>query len=403
MNSRIPIAIIGAGPYGLSLAAHLRARGVDFRIFGRPMEFWLKHMPTGMALKSDGFASNIYDADGRFTLKRFCAERDIAYADIGMPVLLSTFSAYGLAFKEALVANLEEKMVTALRRQPNGFALTLDDGEVVSAQQVVVAAGITQFSHIPSSLIGLPSQFITHSSQHHDLRRFKGKHVAVIGGGSSAIDLAILLDDAGANAQMIARKEVLEFHVPPTAIKEFSSSIRHQIINPLGGIGPGWKMKIFGDAPWVFHYLPQWLRHRVVRRSFGPAGGWFTKDKLESKSNVLLGCALNQAEVRDGRVQLELTAFDNAKRVVEVEHVIAATGFKTDLRKFNFLDPEIQSQLKAVENTPVLSSSMQSSIPGLYFVGTIAANNFGPVMRFTYGAGFTARRLAHALAKRSAR
>ena len=51
------VVIIGAGPYGLSVAAHLRAHGVAFRIFGAPLDSWRNHMPVGMMLKSDGFAS----------------------------------------------------------------------------------------------------------------------------------------------------------------------------------------------------------------------------------------------------------------------------------------------------------------------------------------------------------
>ena len=65
----IETAIVGAGPYGLSIAAHFRSRGIPFRIFGRPMDSWLAHMPKGMMLKSDGFASNIYDPDGLIYLK----------------------------------------------------------------------------------------------------------------------------------------------------------------------------------------------------------------------------------------------------------------------------------------------------------------------------------------------
>src|ERR1700704_4700046 len=126
MTSFCPVAIIGAGPYGLSLAAHLRARGIRHRIFGKPMEFWLNQMPSGMSLKSDGFASNLYDPEDRFTLKRFCEERGIAYADIGIPVRLDTFTAYGLAFKKEMVPELEERMVVAIARQPPGFAITLD-------------------------------------------------------------------------------------------------------------------------------------------------------------------------------------------------------------------------------------------------------------------------------------
>src|SRR5580704_7611661 len=99
-------AIVGAGPYGLSIAAHFRRKGIPFRIFGRPMDSWLDHMPKGMMLKSDGFASNIYDPDEEFTLGKFCADRAIEYSDAGVPVRLETFVAYGRAFREQMLPEL---------------------------------------------------------------------------------------------------------------------------------------------------------------------------------------------------------------------------------------------------------------------------------------------------------
>src|SRR5438093_3644374 len=145
-------AIIGAGPYGLSVAAHFRQRGIPFRIFGRPMDSWLSHMPKGMMLKSDGFASDIYDPDRQFTLKQFCAEQGTKYADIGIPVRLDTFTAYGLAFRERMIPELKERMVAGLDRLPVGFRLRLDDGEVLAARRVVLAIGITHFSYVPPEL-----------------------------------------------------------------------------------------------------------------------------------------------------------------------------------------------------------------------------------------------------------
>src|SRR5437588_11983143 len=101
-------AIVSARPYGLAVAAHFRHLGVALRIFGRPMDSWLAHMPKGMMLKSDGFASNLYDPEDRFTLKQFCAERGIDYSDIGIPVRLETFSAYGMAFRDRMATEVEE-------------------------------------------------------------------------------------------------------------------------------------------------------------------------------------------------------------------------------------------------------------------------------------------------------
>jgi lysine/ornithine N-monooxygenase len=397
MESFCPIVIIGAGPYGLSLAAHLHARGVKHRIFGKPMEFWLRHMPSGMNLKSDGFASNLYDPEDRFTLRRYCEERRLEYADIGIPVRLETFCAYGLAFKEAMVPELEERMVVAVARHPRGFAITLDDGEICTALHVVVAVGINQFVHLPSALAGLPAEFLTHSSEHRNLERFKGRHVAVIGGGSSATDLAALLHDLGANVQMIARRRSLNFNDKPTGASDFSNSLWRQLREPMSGIGPGWRYKMFGDAPWLFRHLPRSLRHRVVRRSHGPAGAWFVKDKIENGPTVLLGCTVERAEVRGNRVHIQLGTSENSTREVVSEHVIAATGYKVDIRRLSFLSSEIQSQLTTFENTPILSASLQSSVTGLHFVGTAAANSFGPVMRFAFGARFAARRLTKVL------
>jgi thioredoxin reductase len=401
-SKRVPsscdIAIIGAGPYGLSLAAHLRARGARFRIFGKPMEFWLTQMPSGMYLKSDGFASNLYDPQGTFPLRRFCTERNLPYADTGIPVPLETFTAYGLAFKQAMVPDVEEKMVVRLSRHGDGFALTLEDGEVLAVRKVVVAVGITHFAHIPSTLAHLPPEFLSHSSQHHNLEPFRGCSVAVIGAGASAVDLAALLHEAGGSVQLIARRKVLDIHCPAPLVKERPRSLWHQIRHPASGIGPGWRNTLLADAPLLFHYMPTKFRLRVTRTSHGPAAGWFMQEKVDRGLPVRLGCHLEHAEIRHGRVHLTLrSADDNVTRTVALDHIIAATGYVPDVRRLSFLTTDILSQLKLVAHTPVLSSRLQSSIPGLYFAGAVAANSFGPVLRFAFGAGFAARRLAPAL------
>jgi len=208
-------AIIGAGPYGLSVAAHLRGLGIPFRIFGRPMDSWLAHMPKGMMLKSDGFASNIYDPADGFTLRHFCAEKGINYSDAGLPVSRETFTQYGLAFRDRMVPELEEKLVVSVEHSLDGFVLELEDGEIVKSRRVVLAVGITHFAHIPSNLAHLLPELVSHSFQHHDLERFRGRSVVVIGGGSSATDLAGLLREADADVQLVARATELKFHGRP--------------------------------------------------------------------------------------------------------------------------------------------------------------------------------------------
>jgi thioredoxin reductase len=388
------VAVIGAGPYGLSIAAHLRARSIEFRIFGSPMHTWRRRMPAGMFLKSDGFASNLHDPDGRFTLKRFCAENGLPYEALDFPVPLDTFTNYGLAFQQRFVAEVEDKEVVALDQSTDhGFLLQLDDGEAVVARRVIVAVGIVYFSHIPAGLAHLPPDTFSHSSDHHDLSRFKGNDVSVIGGGASALDLVAMLHDAGAEVRLVARRSALRFNIPGY------HPWRKQWY-PRSGLGGGWRNQFYEHAPNLFRHLPQELRAFIVRTALGPAGGFPVKDRVQ-RVPVLLGHTLRYAEFRDGRVQLRLLCGDGEERTLPTDHVIAATGYRADLRKLSFLSKELRLKLRLIDFTPLLSAEFQSSVPGLYFVGLPAANTFGPVMRFVLGARYTARCLAGHFAKRA--
>jgi thioredoxin reductase len=389
------IAIVGAGPYGLSIAAHLRRRGIPFRIFGRPMDSWLRHMPKGMLLKSDGFASNIYDPGAEFTLARFCAERGIEYSDTGTPVQLETFASYGLAFRDRMVPELEDKLVTEIDRVAGGFRISLDDGETTVARQVVLAIGISHFDYVPDSLAGLPTEFLTHSSRHHDLEPFRGRKVVVIGGGSSAIDLAGLLKDVDADVELVSRHP-LKFHSTPTGKpRSWWQQLRH----PKSGLGPGLRSRFYSDAPMVFHWLPQNVRLRIVQTALGPSGGWFSKDKVVGRVRTVAGFAPQRAELQGDKVKLNLRSGDGTERQIVADHIIAATGYRVNMNRLSFLSEQIRSQVRAVEGSPILSSAFESSVPGLYFAGVSAAASFGPVMRFAFGAGFAANVLTEVLTR----
>ncbi len=165
--TKVPdVAIVGAGPYGLSVAAHLRHLGVDFRIFGKPMTTWRFHMPKGMTLKSDRFASCLSAPFGAYTLRDYCLENGITY-DEALPVPLAEFNAYALDFQRRFVPELDERSVTAITEAGAGFDLALDDGEHVAVRRVVMAVGVTHFMHVPEVFSALGPQYLSHSSAHH--------------------------------------------------------------------------------------------------------------------------------------------------------------------------------------------------------------------------------------------
>ncbi len=397
----INIAIIGAGPYGLSIAACLRKNGVPFRIFGRPMDSWKSHMPKGMLLKSDGFASNLHDPNSELTLKRFCTERNIAYGDTGIPVRLDTFTDYGLAFRERMVGELSDKQLVSLDKIEGGFQLRFDDGETVQARRVVLAVGVTHFGQIPATLAHLPAGYVSHSFEHHDLAPLRGRSVIVIGAGSSASDLAGLLHQAGAEVQIVARPTELKFHGKPEIGKR--RSLWQKLRHPKSGLGPGLRNRFFANCPQLFYYLPESVRLKFVRTILGPSGGWFARDMVVGKVPLVLGFSIERAEVQNGKAILHLRGRDGSRRDVSADHIIAATGYKPDMDRLAFLSAEIRSNLKLLDRAPVLTPSFESSEPGLYFAGVAAANSFGPLMRFAYGARFAANTITRTLVKVSAK
>ncbi len=397
---RTEVAIIGAGPYGLSLAAHLRQAGVPFRIVGRVMETWREQMPEGMLLKSDGFASDLSDPAGTFRLHHYCSQNQLPYHATSIPVKLSTFAGYGAEFQRRMVPGLEDAKLVELQRGDGDFVLKLDNGDSFTAHKVVLAVGISNYAYVPPVLSGLASPALLHSSQVVQPSQFSGKRVVVVGSGASAIDLAALLHEAGAETTIAARRNQLSFHSGP---REHGRTLLEKLRKPGSGIGPGWKLRLLTAFPHLFRFLPSKLRLRALRRMLGPSAGWPMRERVEGKLRVLCGVTPRAAQMRGDRVLLSLAAADGSLEQMEVDHVIASTGYHIDLRRLPFLDPQLRRQIRSIENMPVLSGHFESTVPGLYFVGLSSALTFGPVMRFAFGSAYTARRLEKHLLRQTAR
>ena len=394
------VAVIGAGPYGLSLAAYLAARGIDFRVFGKPLSTWAEHMPKNMVLKSDGFVSNLSALGPNSTLKTWCARNNVPYADEGLPVSLNIFLAYANSFRRRFVPMLEETNVVSLQRDGDEFALTLETGERLKARNVALAIGITSFAYTPPVLAQLSPEHLSHSFDHRDGDGFKGKEVAIVGRGASAVDLAWLLHEQGASVRVVARSSDIDFNQVPDA---YAESLIAKLHRPASGIGRGWKSLFCAQAPLLFYRLPENLRLRAIASHVHPAGGWFMREKIDRNVPLLLGRAIKSAEACNGQVSLKLSDRNGREDVVVCDHVIAATGYQPNLRKLPFLDAQLVAKMSPRENVTPLSDTFETAVKGLYAVGLTAMHNFGPLMRFMVGAEFAAPRVACALHRRLAR
>jgi cation diffusion facilitator CzcD-associated flavoprotein CzcO len=198
----VGVAIIGAGPYGLATAAHLRQRGRGVLVFGRVMGAW-EQMPAAMLLRSFREATSIGDPDGVLTIDAFERERGRA---IPTPVPISDFVEYGRWFREQAVPEIDPKHVRLVDHDGRSFRLTLTDGAELTAERVVVAAGIAPFAHVPPELLAVDHGRVTHSSAHSDFSHFRGRRVVVVGAGQSGLEWGVLAHDAGADVEVVSRR-----------------------------------------------------------------------------------------------------------------------------------------------------------------------------------------------------
>jgi len=396
MMAFLDVAIVGAGPYGLSIAAHLRHLGIDHRIFGAAMAFWQQHMPPGMLLKSDGYSSDLSDPERRFTLEAFCRGEGIGYHPTHVPVAVETFIAYGRHFQAHAAPRVERKRLVRLAAGGGGaHLLDFDDGERVTARHVIVATGILPFARVPAELADLPAELASHSSRYGALDALDGREVVIVGGGSSALDLAALLHERGTAVTVVARTAEPVIYGPP---REPDGLLR-RLRRPSSKIGAGWLLRICDDAPQLIRLLPERKRLSLVRNTLGPAAGYFVRDRIVGRVPLNYGRVVERAEVRGGRVVLHTLGRDGGHATLAADHAVMATGYEVNLDKLDFLDAGVRDNIRMAAKTPVLNRNFESSVPGLYFVGALSANSFGPVLRFVAGTVHPARRLARHLTK----
>jgi len=202
------VVVIGAGPYGLSTAAHLQDAGVEPYVIGQSMACWKRNMPGGMLLRSKSEASNIAAPQKHLSITAYEKASGRKIAD---PLPIEDFIAYGEWFQKQVVPNLDTRQVRNVSHNQDVFELTLDDGERMHAKSVVLALGIGPFFYRPEQYAGIPRELAPHSSDLSDLSQFKGKRVAVIGKGQSALEYAALLHENEVEVQILTRAPALAF------------------------------------------------------------------------------------------------------------------------------------------------------------------------------------------------
>jgi len=393
----VDVIVIGAGPYGLSIAAHLRQTQLSLRVFGKPMTLWRDSMPKGMLLKSDGFATNLAAPGEGFPLERFYRDTGRTdYSHIGLRIPVETLVEYGLEFQRRCVGSVDEAKVIRVSRLAEGFDIGLDTGEQLFARKVVVTVGPLAFKAVPQALETLSDATASHSSDLHDLAGFRGQRVVVVGGGQSALESAALLREQGASVTILARQPIRWFDPADEDTPQRDRSALQRARKPNFGLGPGWRTWFWFETPSAFHRLPAWMRKAHAYSTFGPAGSGWLKHRVDGVIPVAYGRVMEASE-REGRAVLNVQGTDGCATLA-ADHVVAATGYKTDIRCLTFLEG-LFSEIRTIGGAPALDRHFESSVAGLLFAGFASAPSFGPSMRFIYGTRFAAAQVARSLSR----
>jgi hypothetical protein len=388
LGSCYDVVVVGAGPYGLSTAAHLRGRGLKLAVFGKTLGMWRDHMPKGMRLRSHGWATNLSDPRQEFTFERFLAG---AGYPKNYPLPIDAFIEYGLWFQRHAVPEVDETYVTSIERDGRLYRFTLADGRSLQSRGVVMATGLQAYAHWPDQFLSLSKDRVSHSSDHSDFSRFKGQDVVVVGGGQSAIEFTALLVEAGANVQVVARRPIV--WLQPDRAE--SRSRFERILAPNASIAPGWLNWVWDKLPYLFYRFPQNKKDAYTSGYQSGACDWL-RSRVLGKATLHEGQILHDVRVNRGRLQGRLSGGGQ----VAADHIVLATGYRVDVNRLSMLHPALRAEIETDRGTPILNHWFEASVPGLFFVGATSLRAFGPLYRFVAGCPAAARRVSLAIARR---
>jgi cation diffusion facilitator CzcD-associated flavoprotein CzcO len=341
-----------------------------------------------MFLRSHWWASHLSDPRRLYTFDRFARETK---ASIPHPIPRATFIDYGLWFQRRAVPMVEPTFVSSIEREGDGFALTLADRQQVTSAAVVMAVGVADYAHRPAQYDHLPASLVSHTSDHRDFSRFRGKRVVVVGGGQSAVECAALLHEAGAIVHVVTRRAI-EWSSPDCTDERATAE---RIMAPRASIAPGWACWCLDRLPYAFYQMPQCVKDRYTRSDPPRPAGWLRR-------RIIGRVAVHEAQAIlaiDAKGDAIVATTSNG-RTLRADHLMLATGYRVDLDKLTMIGASLRRAIQTTSRAPLLTPWFESTVPGLYFSGWASLRTFGPMYRFVAGCGPTARRVSHAIARR---
>jgi thioredoxin reductase len=356
------VMIIGAGPYGISLAYELWRLKVPFVISGQPFSLWFDHTLGSMSIRSDSHTSEIYTQQDVFNMKRYIKWKFPDHADelLKKRIPTAVFRDYLQDVLARLPFSIERQKVMNVTKQGMSFIHTLEDGQEVISDASVVATGIENHRVIPDGLTSLSAEHMMHSWQVADYEYMKNKQLLVVGAGQSAAECAAHLSEENQVTWVMRKKPV--FYSEPINLPK-----------------PVFKFILYGSP--YFYFLPQQVKSLLGKKFVETTITPDMKRIWESDRIRIVYADVNDLKLYEddgGKVKSDVlnAAFDG---------VIAATGFQYRLDALHFLDKELKLSIQVKSGIPIINYRFQTSVEKLYMVGGITETHYGPAQRFMMG------------------
>jgi cation diffusion facilitator CzcD-associated flavoprotein CzcO len=227
---------------------------------------------------------------------------------------------YLLWYREILripVQNSKKVVSVKWNSENNCFEIHTQDGQLYKALEVVVATGSGRVPYIPEAISrNVSPNYYTHSIDADiDFNSFTSKKIAVLGGGASAFDQAIVAANAGAEVTLLSRRSDASW---PNYFIWASSSVGFLKHHADGNDYQRWKM--MGDL-----------------LSFGEPPPGSTIATAKQLPNLKI--------ITDFNIQSITVNSSNQIKIVEEEgddhtfdHLILGTGFTSKLEDLEFLE-----------------------------------------------------------------
>ena len=217
----------------------------------------------------------------------------------------------------------------------------------MEACKVVLATGPMSFRYVPPELSRLPESLCKHSTLIGHFRAYAGRDCTIVGAGQSALESAALLREGGAKVRVLARVSQIKWNSAPISDRTFSTGFANlKLASEPGGKACSFPNCLASSAGF-------YRSTNVIDSStlVGAHRTWWLRERVEGKVDLLPCHQIQSANEVSGRVRLIVEGPEGKKEIL-TDYLIAATGFKANLARIDYLDSSLKEEYRTGKSCP---------------------------------------------------